>query len=151
MYLTEQKTERLSKKDLMIMLEHYPDDSLICIGLQMQQGYVGFFDLEQDTKDEDKYRFILNSDCFNKWYKEDIEELKEKINEQQSIISILKKENEQLLYKLQQIEEYLQIKIDECKNHKKMKEIVFGVEQQVGYEKALLGFQKGLKRRLNDG
>ena len=70
-------------------------------------------------------------------------ELKEKYGQ-------LEKENEQLLYKLQQIEEYLQIKIDECKNHKKMEEIVFGVEQKVGYEKALLGFQKGLKRRLNE-
>jgi len=66
------------------------------------------------------------------------------------LINSLYEENEQLLYKLQQIEEYLQIKIDECKNHKKMKEIVFGVEQAVGYEKALLQFQKGLKRRLND-
>ena len=62
----------------------------------------------------------------------------------------LEEENEQLLHKLQQIKEYLQTKIDECKNHKKMKEIVFGVEQAVGYEKALLQFQKGLKRRLND-
>ena len=66
-------------------------------------------------------------------------------------------ENEQLRNELQLtkeylqlIKEYLQIKIDECKNHKKMKEIVFGVEQAVGYEKALLKFQKGLKRRLND-
>lgn len=73
-----------------------------------------------------------------------------KISEQNKLIQTLKEENKQLLYKLQQIEEYLQIKIDECKNHKKMEEIVFGVEQKVGYEKALLGFQKGLKRRLND-
>jgi len=70
--------------------------------------------------------------------------------EVEKMLNSLNEENKQLLYKLQQIEEYLQIKIDECKNHKKMKEIVFGVEQQVGYEKALLGFQKGLKRRVND-
>lgn len=62
----------------------------------------------------------------------------------------LKKENERLLHKLQKTKEYLQIKINECKNPKKMKEIVFGVEQARGYEKALLQFQKGLKRRLND-
>lgn len=62
----------------------------------------------------------------------------------------LKEENKQLLYKLQQTKEYLQAKIDECKNHKKMKEIVFGVEQKVGYEKALLQLQEGLKRRWND-
>ena len=91
MYLTEQKTERLtklSKKDLMIMLEPYTDDSLICIGLQMQQGYVGFFDLEQDTKHKDKYEFVLNSVCFNEWYKKDITELKEKIEEQQATIEM---------------------------------------------------------------
>lgn len=69
------------------------------------------------------------------------------LNEQQSIINELKEENEQLL---QQTKEYLQIKIDECKNPKKMEEIVFGVEQKVGYKKALLQVQKGLKRRLND-
>ena len=99
MCLTEQKTERLiklSKKDLIMMLEPYTDDSLICIGLQMQQGYVGFFDLEQDTRHKDKYEFVLNSDCFNEWYKKDIAELKEKIGEQQATISVLKEENEQL-------------------------------------------------------
>lgn len=78
------------------MLEPYTDDSLICIGLQMQQGYVGFFDLEQDTKHTDRYEFVLNSDCFNEWYKKDIAELKEKIGEQQATISALKEENEQL-------------------------------------------------------
>lgn len=72
------------------------------------------------------------------------------LNKQQAIISDLKEENKQLLCKLQQMKEYLQAKIDECKNPKKMKEITFGVEQEVGYKKALLGFQKGLKRRWND-
>ena len=74
------------------MLEPYTDDSLICIGLQMQQGYVGFYDLEQDTKHKDKYEFILNSDCFNEWYKKDITELKEKIEEQQAIITHFEEE-----------------------------------------------------------
>lgn len=73
-----------------------------------------------------------------------------KISEQQAKITELKEENEQLHHELQQTKEYLQTKIEECKNHKKMEEIVFGVEQAVGYEKALLQFQKGLKRRLND-
>ena len=73
----------------------------------------------------------------------DLAEIEDMLNE-------LYEENEQLHYKLQQTKEYLQVKIDECKNHKKMEEIVFGVEQAVGYEKALLEFQKGLKRRLND-
>ena len=77
------------------MLEPYTDDSLICIGLQMQQGYVGFFDLEQDTKHKDKYVFVLNSDCFNEWYKKDITELKEKIGEQQATINHLKQELEE--------------------------------------------------------
>ena len=66
------------------------------------------------------------------------------------LLNQLTKDNEQLRKELQQTKEYLQTKIDECKNHKKMEEIVFGVEQAVGYEKALLQFQKGLKRRLND-
>ena len=70
--------------------------------------------------------------------------------ELEDLLNELSDENEQLHYKLQQTKEYLQTKIDECKNHKKMEEIVFGVEQSVGYEKALLQFQKGLKRRLND-
>ena len=101
-------------------------------------------------------RFQVIDDGFSKWIidttlKEDRHEgtlytaydMCCKLNE-------LYEENEQLHYKLKQTKEYLQIKIDECKNHKKMKEIVFGVEQAVGYEKALLQFQKGLKRRLND-
>ena len=66
------------------------------------------------------------------------------------LLNSLSEENEQLHYELQQTKEYLQTKIDECKNYKKMKEIVFGVEQAVEYEKALLQFQKGLKRRLNN-
>ena len=73
------------------------------------------------------------------------------LNFQDTQIKCLKEDNEQLHHELQQINEYLQTKIDECKNPKKMKEIVFGVEQKVGYEKALLQFQKGLRRRLNDG
>lgn len=71
-------------------------------------------------------------------------------NEIIGLLNSLSEENEQLHYELQQTKEYLQTKIDECKNYKKMKEIVFGVEQAVGYEKALLQFQKGLKRRLNN-
>ena len=67
-----------------------------------------------------------------------------------TVLNRFVEENKQLHHELQQIKEYLQTKIDECKNHKKMEEIVFGVEQAVGYEKALLQFQKGLKRRLNN-
>lgn len=92
-------------------------------------------------------RFVIDEEGISdnktdKWYcwKEEVVDL---LNE-------LAEENEKLYYELQQTKEYLQTKIDECKNHKKMKEIVFGVEQAVGYEKALLQFQKGLKKRLND-
>lgn len=74
----------------------------------------------------------------------------DKLNEQQTTISALKEENKKLQYESQQTKEYLQTKINECKDYKKMKEIVFGVEQAVGYEKALLQFQKGLKRRLKN-
>ena len=88
--------------------------------------------------------------------KEENDILKQKLrknyiaNKQYEEMKRLQEENEQLKYELQKTKEYLQTKIDECKNYKKMKEIVFGVEQAVGYEKALLQFQKGLKRRLNN-
>lgn len=90
---------------------------------------------------DDEVLMVVDNE--NKEWKGHILNIVDKLNE-------LAEENEKLHHELQQTKEYLQIKIDECKNHKKMKEIVFGVEQAVGYEKALLQFQKGLKRRLND-
>ncbi len=119
MCLTEQKTERLiklSKKDLIMMLEPYTDESLICIGLQMQQGYVGFFDLEQDTRHKDKYEFVLNSDCFNEWYKKDITELKEKIDEQQVTIEQQENEIEKLKVEKQMLEKVISNNLSDFKN-----------------------------------
>lgn len=93
---------------------------------------------------------LLVVDNENKEWEGHILNIVDLLNELSDEKGQLKDENEKLHHELQQIKEYLQTKIDECKNHKKMKEIVFGVEQAVGYEKALLSFQKGLKRRLND-
>lgn len=73
----------ISKKELIELLEPYEDDALICIGAHFQQGYVAFYDLEHDTetKPNDKFLFILKSNALDKWYKEDINELKEDIKE----------------------------------------------------------------------
>ena len=69
----------LTKKELINLLKPYKDDALICIGVHLQQGYVGFYDIEHDTKTSpnDKFKFILKSKALDDWYKEDIKELKE--------------------------------------------------------------------------
>jgi len=70
------KWDTLTKKELITLLDPYSDDALICIGVNLQQGYVGFYDIEQDseTKPDDKFKFILKSKALDKWYKEDIKE-----------------------------------------------------------------------------
>lgn len=75
MCLTEQRTKKLTKKELMRLLEPYGDDALIYIGVELKQGYVGFVDGEEDKNIKDKYMFVLKSDALNDWYKGDIMEL----------------------------------------------------------------------------
>lgn len=107
---------------------------------------------QQDTIVELQKRIKDLSFVIN-FQEKEIDSLKALLKENEGLeeaYDILKEDNKRLHQKVQQTEEYLQRKIYECKNHKKMKEIVFGVEEAVGYEKALLQFQKGLKRRLND-
>lgn len=76
--LTE-KWNTLTKKELIKLLEPYEDTALICFGVHLQQGYVGFYDIEHDTKTkkDNKFEFILKSNALDEWYKEDIQELKE--------------------------------------------------------------------------
>ena len=137
---------------------------LVCDKLNEQQTEID--DLKEENEQLRQFinkgrrlsvKEIMDNANENVKLKRENEQLKEELKLEQDFASrwqkeseMLAKENEQLHHELQQIKEYLQTKINECKNHKKMKEIIFGVEQAVGYEKALLQFQKGLKRRLND-
>ena len=70
--------DTLTKKELLNLLKPYDDNALICIGIHLQQGYVGFYDIEHDveTNPNDKFKFILKSNALDEWYKEDIKELK---------------------------------------------------------------------------
>lgn len=63
----------LTKKDLMEILKPYDDNKLISFAVQLQQGYVGFFDITQDIENENY--IVLRSDALDLWYKKDIEEL----------------------------------------------------------------------------
>ena len=71
-----EKWECLTKKELIELLEPYDDDTNIVFGVHLQQGYVGFFDLTEDT-DCNREEFVLTSKALDKWYEEDIKELKE--------------------------------------------------------------------------
>ena len=65
----------MNKGELIELLEEFDDDRVICFGVNLMQGYVGFFDLEVDTEAEYS-AFILKSPTLDKWYKDDIEEIK---------------------------------------------------------------------------
>jgi len=149
-----------SQDDYWAVIDNHNDDKVCIInGIHTEIEAIwlcDFMNEQESTINKLKEELKLEQDFASRWQKES--EVLAKENEQlekgkMEALSLLGEEidkNERLHNELQQIKEYLQIKIDECKNHKKMKEIVFGVEQAVGYEKALLQFQKGLKRRLND-
>ena len=70
--------DTLTKKELIEILKPYEDSALICIGVNLQQGYVGFYDIEHDTETSpnDNFKVILKSKALDEWYKEDIKELK---------------------------------------------------------------------------
>lgn len=68
-----EKWNCLTKKELLQLLEPYDDETNIVFGVNLQQGYVGFFDLEEDTT-SNREEFILNSKALDKWYKEDVME-----------------------------------------------------------------------------
>lgn len=149
-----------SQDDYWAVIDNHNDDKVCIInGIHTEIEAIwlcDFMNEQESTINKLKEELKLEQDFASRWQKES--EVLAKENEQlekgkMEALLLLGEEidkNERLHNELQQIKEYLQIKIDECKNHKKMKEIVFGVEQAVGYEKALLQFQKGLKRRLND-
>ena len=149
-----------SQDDYWAVIDNHNDDKVCIInGIHTEIEAIwlcDFMNEQESTINKLKEELKLEQDFASRWQKES--EVLVKENEQlekgkMEALSLLGEEidkNERLHNELQQIKEYLQIKIDECKNPKKMKEIVFGVEQAVGYEKALLQFQKGLRRRLND-
>ena len=70
------KWKCLTKKDLIELLEPYDDNINIVFGVHLQQGYVGFFDIAEDT-DCNREEFVLTSKALDNWYKEDIMELEE--------------------------------------------------------------------------
>ena len=71
-----EKWDTLTKKELLQLLEPYDEDTNIVFAVNLKQGYVGFFDLEEDTS-SNREEFILRSKTLDDWYKEDIEELQE--------------------------------------------------------------------------
>lgn len=158
--MSEKRFAIKSQDDYWAVIDNHNDDKVCIInGIHTEIEAIwlcDFMNEQESTINKLKEELKLEQDFASRWQKES--EVLAKENEQlekgkMEALSLLGEEidkNERLHNELQQIKEYLQIKIDECKNHKKMKEIVFGVEQAVGYEKALLQFQKGLKRRLND-
>ena len=76
-----EKGKRLTKKELIELLEPYDDNTNIVFGVNLQQGYTGFYDLTQDTNYSNSEKVILTSKALDKWYKEDIDELKEDLRE----------------------------------------------------------------------
>ena len=77
------------------------------------------------NKLNDECKFLADQrDYWKQKYEEGTETFTLKCyDSKEDLIDGLINENEQLKNELQQTKEYLQIKIDECKNHKKMKEI----------------------------
>lgn len=63
----------LTKKELIELLESYDDNTNIVFGVNLQQGYVGFFDIVEDT-DCNREECVLTSKALDNWYKEDIME-----------------------------------------------------------------------------
>lgn len=69
------KWNTLTKKELIELLEPYNDNTNIIFAVNLKQGYVGFFDLEED-ENANREEFILTSKALDNWYKEDMEELR---------------------------------------------------------------------------
>ena len=67
------KWSTLTKKELIQLLEPYDDNTNIVFAVNLKQGYVGFFDLEEDTI-SNREEFILTSKTLDEWYDEDIKE-----------------------------------------------------------------------------
>lgn len=68
-----EKWDTLTKKELIQLLEPYDDNTNIVFAVNLKQGYVGFFDLEEDTI-SNREEFILTSKALDEWYNEDIME-----------------------------------------------------------------------------
>ena len=68
-----EKWDILTKKELIQLLEPYDDNTNIVFAVNLKQGYVGFFDLEEDTT-SNREEFILTSKALDEWYDEDIRE-----------------------------------------------------------------------------
>lgn len=68
-----EKWDTLTKKELIQLLEPYDDNINIVFAVNLKQGYIGFFDLEEDTT-SNREEFILTSKALDEWYGEDIEE-----------------------------------------------------------------------------
>ena len=66
----------LTKKELLELLEPYDDDKIICFSVKLQQGTVGFNDITLNKNTSNKDYIVLNSEELNKWYLNDIKELK---------------------------------------------------------------------------
>lgn len=68
-----EKWSTLTKKELIQLLEPYDNNTNIVFAVNLKQGYVGFFDLEEDTT-SNREEFILTSKTLDEWYDEDINE-----------------------------------------------------------------------------
>ncbi len=66
-----EKWDTLTKKELIQLLEPYDDNTNIIFAVNLKLGYVGFFDLEEDTN-SNREEFILTSKSLDEWYDEDI-------------------------------------------------------------------------------
>ena len=64
----------MTKKELIRLLEPYSDETVIYMGVNLLQGYVGFCDLKHDKKSKHD-GFLLVSKALDDWYRDDIKEL----------------------------------------------------------------------------
>ena len=76
-----EKWSKLTKKELLELLESYDDEKHIVFKVNLKQGVVGFWDVKKDEINSDTDKLVLMSPALDKWYAEDIQELVEENKE----------------------------------------------------------------------
>ena len=126
-----EKWSKLTKKELLELLESYDDEKHIVFKVKLKQGVVGFWDVKKDEINSDTDKLVLMSAALDKWYAEDIQELVE--------------ENNELKMKIQKVEEIIDNRLsNDFKPVWNDGKTELFIEEKVGYSRAL----KQLKKKL---
>ena len=126
-----EKWSKLTKKELLELLESYDDEKHIVFKVKLKQGVVGFWDVKKDEINSDTDKLVLMSPALDKWYAEDIQELVE--------------ENNELKMKIQKVEEIIDNRLsNDFKPVWNDGKTELFIEEKVGYSRAL----KQLKKKL---